>query len=402
MSIRGSVKKTGATWAFYFSYMHNGKRKQVTKQGFAKEHLAQKALTKALASVDGGRLIGVEKQTLQIFLDSWVTDYERSKTRKATTVETTKVHIEKYIVPLLGAVKISVLDIKTIEGFLGYLLNEGRLTANSKKPEGLSPKTVRNIFGTLHRALGDAVRWGLLPFNPATNVELPKYERPPMQIWSGEQAGEFIRYTESRGDPYSAIWRLLLVTGLRRGELVGLRWADVDLVEGKISVAVTRVMAGNLCVSSTPKSRAGTRTLKIDPGTVTALAHLKNEQENTAKILGRWLTDLVVTTDDGRALQPKWLYERFKSAQRGSGLPYIHLHMARHTAVTWQLSEGTPLHIVSGRTGHSQTSTTANIYAHFMPEQDSQASLTIGYALDREIKKASAKQNSGLAKLKKT
>ncbi|MFM8955108.1 MAG: tyrosine-type recombinase/integrase [Actinomycetota bacterium] len=91
---------------------------------------------------------------------------------------------------------------------------------------------------------------------------------------------------------------------------------------------------------------------------------------------------------NGRQKQPKWLYERFKSAQRGSGLPYIHLHQARHTAVTWQLSEGTPLHIVSGRTGHSQSSTTANIYAHFLPQQDSQASLTIGYALDQAIKNA--------------
>ena len=389
MSTRGSVTKTGSTWGYYFSYTDKGKRKQVKKKGFAKEQLAQQALTKALASIDGGKLIGSEKRTVENFLCGWLNDYERSKTVKPSTVETTKVHIEKYIVPILGKVKLPSLDLKTIESFLGHLLNEGRLTANSKKSEGLSPKTVHNIFGTLHRSLRDAVRWGLIPFNPATEVELPRYERPPMQVWSGEQAGAFIRYAELKNDPYCAIWRLLLVTGLRRGELVGLRWSDVDLVEGKISISQTRIMAGNLCVISSPKSRAGTRTLSIDTGTVTALAHLKNEQENTAKILGHWLTDLVVATDDGRALQPKWLYERFKASQRGSGLPLIHLHMARHTAVTWQLSEGTPLHIVSGRTGHSQSSTTANIYAHFMPQQDSQASTTIGSALDRAIQVAS-------------
>ena len=116
---------------------------------------------------------------------------------------------------------------------------------------------------------------------------------------------------------------MLLVTGLRRGEVVGLRWSDVDLVEAKISVTQTKVMACNLCVTTTPKSRAGTRTLAIDPGTVTALAVLKNQQEATAKELGLALTDLVVTADDGRPVQPKWLYERFKSAQRGSGLPYL-------------------------------------------------------------------------------
>lgn len=407
MSTRGSVTKTGATWGYYFSYTHNGKRKQIRKLGFAKQQLAQEALTKALASIDGGKLIGSEKRTVENFLTGWVNDYERSKTVKASTVETTRVHIEKYIVPILGKVKLPALDIKTIESFLGQLLNEGRLNENRKKPKGLSPKTVHNIFGTLHRSLRDAVRWGLLPFNPATGVELPRYERPKLMPWSGEQAGAFIRYTELKNDPYCAVWRLLLVTGLRRGELVGLRWSDVDLVEGKISISQTRIMAGNLCVTSSPKSRAGTRTLSIDTGTVIALAHLKNEQENTAKILGRWLTNLVVTTDDGRALQPKWLYERFKASQRGSGLPLIHLHMARHTAVTWQLSEGTPLHIVSGRTGHSQSSTTANIYAHFMPQQDSQASTTIGSALDRAIqvaRKVEATSNEKLtvAKVSKT
>ena len=388
MSNRGQVFKRGSSWGFYFSYTHNGKRQQVKKQGYRQQKHAQQALTKALAEIDGGRLVGADRQTVENFLCGWVKDYERSQTVKASTVETTKIHIEKYLVPGLGAVRLSALNVKTIETYLGVLLNEGRIKENSKKTEGLSPKTVRNIFGTLHRALYDAVRFGLLPFNPATQVQLPKYQRPPITPWSGEQAGAFIQYAENRQDPLAPVWRLLLVTGLRRGELVGLRWSDIDLVEAKISVAQTRVMAGNLAVTTTPKSRAGTRTLAIDPGTVTALAKLKNTQEATATQLGAKVPALVVCEADGRQVQPKWLYERFKSAQRGSGLPYIHLHQARHTAVTWQLSEGTPLHIVSGRTGHSQSSTTANIYAHFLPQQDSQASLTIGYALDQAIKNA--------------
>ena len=388
MSNRGKVFKRGLTYTYYFSYTHKGKRIQVKKGGYEKQKTAQQALTKALAEIDGGRLVGADKQTVADFLCSWVKDYERSQTVKASTVETTKIHIDKYLIPGLGAVRLSALSVKTIETFLGDLLNEGRINPNSKKTKGLSPKTVRNIFGTLHRALFDAVRFELLAFNPASQVQLPKYQRPLITPWLGEQAGAFIQYAENRQDPLAPIWRLLLVTGLRRGELVGLRWSDIDLVEATVSIAQTKVMAGNLCVITTPKSRAGTRTLSIDPGTVTALAHLKNQQEATAKQLGARLPDLVVTADDGRPVQPKWLYERFKSAQRGSGLPYIHLHQARHTAVTWQLSEGTPLHIVSGRTGHSQSSTTANIYAHFLPQHDSKASTVIGYALDQAIKNA--------------
>ena len=388
MSTRGSVTKTGSTWGYYFSYTDKGKRKQIKKLGFAKEQLAQQALTKALASIDGGRLVGADKQTVEMFLRGWLADYERSQTVKRTTVHLAKGTVERSLIPGLGAVRLIALNAKTIESFLGDLLSNGRIENKRDKPKGLSPKTVRNIFGVLHRALNDAVRWGLLPFNPASNVVLPRYERPLMKVWSGEQAGAFINFAESNQDPYYAIWRLLLVTGLRRGELLGLRWSDVDLVEGKITVAQARVMAGNKCVTTTPKSRAGSRTISIDPNTVIALAQLKNEQESKAKELGSWLTDLIVTTDDGRPLPPNWLYLRFKSAQRGSGLPSIHLHQARHTAVTWQLSVGTPAHIVSKRTGHKKTSTTTDIYAHFMPEQDNQASLTIGYALDQAIKSA--------------
>jgi hypothetical protein len=136
MSTRGSVTKAGATWGYYFSYTHNGKRKQIRKLGFAKQQLAQEALTKALASIDGGKLIGSEKRTVENFLTGWVNDYERSKTVKASTVETTKVHIEKYIVPILGKVKLPALDVKTIESFLGQLLNEGRLNQTAKNPKG--------------------------------------------------------------------------------------------------------------------------------------------------------------------------------------------------------------------------------------------------------------------------
>ena len=388
MSNRGGVFKSGKTYGYYFSYTDNGKRKQVKKQGFKLEKLAQQALTKALAQIDGGRLVGADKQTVEMFLNGWLEHYERSQTVKPTTAHLAKGTIERSLIPALGAVRLRALDNKTIEKFLGDLLTNGRTENKSNKPEGLSPKYVRNIFGVLHRALSDAVRWGVLPHNPATTVELPRYERPPIMPWSGEQAGAFIQYAESNQDAYYAIWRLLLVTGLRRGELLGLRWSDVDLVEGKVTVAQARVMAGSKCVTTTPKSRAGSRTISIDPNTVIALAQLKNEQESKAKELGSWLTDLIVTTDDGRPLPPNCLYLRFKSAQRGSGLPSIHLHQARHTAVTWQLSVGTPAHIVSKRTGHKKTSTTTDIYAHFMPEQDNQASLTIGYALDQAIKSA--------------
>ena len=118
MSNRGRVFKQGSSYGYYFSYTYNGKRKQVKKQGFKQQRLAQQALTKALAEIDGGRLVGADKQTVENFLCSWVKDYERSQTVKASTVETTKIHIDKYLIPGIGAVRLSALNVKTIETYL--------------------------------------------------------------------------------------------------------------------------------------------------------------------------------------------------------------------------------------------------------------------------------------------
>jgi len=134
MSNRGGVFKSGKTYGYYFSYTDNGKRKQVKKQGFKLEKLAQQALTKALAQIDGGRLVGADKQTVEMFLQGWLEHYERSQTVKPTTAHLAKGTIERSLIPALGAVRLRALDNKTIERFLGDLLTNGRTENKSKRP----------------------------------------------------------------------------------------------------------------------------------------------------------------------------------------------------------------------------------------------------------------------------
>ena len=134
----------------------------------------------------------------------------------------------------------------------------------------LLAKMCSQFFRVLHRALNGAVRWGVLPSNPASNAELPRCERSPIKPWLGKQTCIFVQCGETRKDPGYAIWCLLLVLGLRRAELIGMSWSGVDMPEGRITVAQSQVMAGDKCVTTASKSRAGSRTISIDPNTVVA------------------------------------------------------------------------------------------------------------------------------------
>lgn len=381
---RGHIYKRGGGWGYYFAYTVEGQRRQVKRQGFLSKKEAQQALTQALASIDGGRILGAKRQTVEGFLTSWLETYRNAGRRKESTAGTTAVHVTRYLVPHLGTLLLRDLSPKIVSEFVATLLTSGRLL-DSDKGAGLSPKTVRNIVGTLRKALGDAVKWGLIPSNPVSNVELPRYDRPPVVAWDSHQAARFLAHAEHSGDPLLPLWRLLLVTGLRRGELLGLRWQDIDLVEATVTVAQARVIAGNRVVVSTPKTRAGRRTLSIDGTTVTLLAHLRNAQEAAAELLGQWPSDLVAVTAQGHPLDPKALLQKWREAAQAAGVPPITLHQGRHTAITEALQRGTPVHVVAGRVGHAQASTTVNTYAHFLPRADRQAADTVGSAFDVQV-----------------
>lgn len=383
---RGHVFRHGGGWGYSFSYTHNGERRQVRRSSrYWQRRDAQRELTAALADVDGGRLMGAKRQTVTQYLESWLAQYARGGSVKPSTVDTARVVVQRYLVPGLGRVLLRDVTVAVLDSYLTQLLTGGRLRSD-KHGGGLSPKTVRNVHGVLHRALADAVRWGLLPHNPASRVQLPRYERPAIRTWSAEQVARFVAHVDAHGDVDAALWRLLLVTGLRRGELLGLRWSDVDLVAGTVRVAQTRVMLRDGShVTTTPKTRAGSRTVTVDAGTVTALAQLKNLHDDLAAQVGGLAHELVAVEPDGNPAVGERLLRRFRAAARAAGVPELRLHDGRHTAVTRQLEAGAPLHVVSHRVGHSQTSTTLNIYAHVLPDADRLAADVFGAQLDAAV-----------------
>lgn len=388
---RGTVKrhdKTGS-WGYRLSYTDDlGARKH--SQKFSRRWTkadAQQELTKQLTLLDRGHSLGTAQTTVHDYLRDWFARWQLQGSVKQSTIDTARVHLDVYLVPRIGHLKLRDLKRARIGALYFDLLQNGRTGAgkhDATRP--LSPKTVRNIAGTLHKALDDAVRLEILHTNPADYVDLPKWERPELTTWDSNQVAQFLAYCVDTNEPLYALWRLLAVAGLRRGELLGLTWDDVDLVMGEIKIRQTRVVTGTGQVRvETPKTTAGRRNVTIDPGTVDALAQLKDAHENAAAILGGWTSPYVATDLGGRPIYPKRLTDRFQATAKAAGVPVIRLHDGRHSNVTIGIEGGVPVAVMSTRVGHSRPSTTADIYFHRHRQADVDAGLVIAARIDAAI-----------------
>jgi integrase len=184
----------------------------------------------------------------------------------------------------------------------------------------------------------------------------------PIHTWTPDEAAAFL---EQLGDDSTGVlFRLALVTGMRRGEVLGLRWTHVSLAGGFLFVQVSRVAVGGLVIEGPPKSRAGTRTVFLDPHTVSRLSRLKAGLEGD----GRAFDGLLFTDEHGQPLSPWWVSRQFQHLITETGLPRIRFHDLRHTSATLGLASGESLKEVSSRLGHSDIGITANTYADVLPE----------------------------------
>lgn len=387
---RGTINKRGNSWGYRLTYIDDsGKRQYASKYNkrWTKAD-AQRELTAQLVLVDRGHTLGTAQTTVDEYLRAWFKQWSTQSNVKQSTVDTARVHLDVYLIPRIGKLKLRELKRARISALYLDLRQNGRTGAGGRVDTArpLAAKTVRNIAGTLHKALDDAVLLDILPTNPATHVKLPDWERPEMQTWTPAQQARFLNYCQDTGNELYALWRLLAVTGLRRGELLGLTWDDVDLVLGEIRVRQTRVVVGTGQVRvETPKTAAGRRRNKIDAETVTALAMLKDAQERAAQSLGGWTSPYVATDRDGRPIYPKRLTDRFQATARAAGVPVIRLHDGRHTSVTIGVDAGVSLTQMSGRVGHSRPSTTSDIYYHLQHTTDNETSDLIAMRLNAAI-----------------
>ena len=226
----------------------------------------------------------------------------------------------------------------------------------------LSVASVKLAHRVLHRALADGVRWNVLPANPASSVRVPKGGHKEMSVWTSEEARRFLDSLAE--DRLLGLWVLALHTGMRRGELAGLRWSDVDLEVGTLTISQQRTTAGSKTVTTTPKARSQRQLLLAD-STVDALrAHLDRQTAERAAAGVAWVESGYVFVDEsGEPFLPQRLTKMFAAAVARAGVPKIRLHDVRHTMATNALAAGVHPKVVQEQLGHATIAVTMDIYS---------------------------------------
>lgn len=276
-----NVGRRGSGWYYRLELPPDGhgRRRQKRVSGFVTEREAKAALAKAQVEVTGGQLRFAPARTFADLAEEWLAVV--GPNRKATTAANYRLLVEAYLLPRLGAVRLDRIAAAQIQRLYVELRAGGGQGGRS-----LSGTQVRNIHRGLHNVLGYAVRMGYVPVNPAEPVERPKDDTAERSVYVPEQVRRLLE--AARSDRLYALWHLAVTTGLRRGELAGLRWSDLslDTMPPLLTVRSTRTAAGSQIVESGPKTRSGRRTLVLDPTTVAALVeHRERMDEERALLL---------------------------------------------------------------------------------------------------------------------
>ncbi len=376
-------------------------RRQRTQGGFRTRKDAQEGLDKVKVTLKEGDYVEPSRITVAEYLNLWLPTLEA--TLRPTTLRDYRSNVEQHIAPRVGAIPLQKLSPDAIGTMYADLLRDGRRLQQRKPRKGeglgddtrsraLSPTTVHHVHVTLHKALKDAVKRGRLTRNPADAVDPPRPPRPgehtgALKTWTSEQLAAFL--TVTRRDRVYPVWHLLAMTGMRRGEALGLRWEDVDLEEARLSVRRALIAVGYKVHISEPKTARGRRMVDLDAETVEVLKEQAASQLADQRSWGEVWTDTgyVFTSQDGQPLHPERISRHFDTAVKASCLPRITLHGLRHTWATLALQAGVPVKVVSERLGHASVAFTMQVYQHVLPGMQRQAAELVAATIRNSVPK---------------
>lgn len=373
---RGRVFKRGETWSYMVDVGKDldGRRKQRLKGGFKTRREAERALRETLAALDTGSYVDPNSETVAGYLrDRWLPAVQPPRLAPSTWAGY-RWELERRVIPRVGMLKLQELTAPQLDALYSTLLREG-----GARGQGLSQKSVRYVHGILHRALADAVHWGLLARNVADRASPPtqqaiERERREMKTWTAAELRAFLDHVH--GDRLYVGWLLAATTGMRRGEVLGLRWQDVDLDAARLAVRQTLVMVeGKRPEMSRPKTQRSRRTIDLDEDVVAALRSWRTRQAQDRLRWGELWQDLglVLTREDGSWVAPHGWTVAFDRHVTAAGLSRIRLHDLRHTHATLLLADGESPKVVSERLGHTSTAFTLDVYAHVTPGMQADA-----------------------------
>jgi integrase len=311
----------------------------------------------ALYEQKQGMLATGPQQTLKVFLKKWLEQVCRL-TRKPNTYKTYRSAARAHIIPSLGHIKLQKLTIERLQTFF------------AEKQEHLKPATLASIRKALKSALNDAVKQGLVARNVAAFVSLPYIERYEGLVLTEQQARRLLDV--ARGSRLDVLLLVALTTGMRQGELLALRWSDIDFKTGVLQVHHNVAYVNGMgFVESEPKTKAGRRKVILPGVVIEALRrHLERQAEKQCEMGERWHNlGLVFPTVHGGFLYANNVWASFKRLLKRAGLPDVRFHDLRHSVATILFAAGVDLKVISELLGHSSIAVTSDVYARLLPDK---------------------------------
>lgn len=383
---KGSIRKRGKDSyeiAVYAGQGVDGKPRYTYRTIRTKDKKEAERLARKLANqVAEGRYSELANMPLGDFLDRWLEDYVRVHNRQKT-YESYEMLIRVHIKPALGKIKIGKLKPLDIQKFYAQKLAGPRADGKAGK---LSPTTIKRMHEVLRSAFGQAVKWEMIDRNPLQGVTPPKAEEQIPTVWTREQCVAFL--DAAREHRLFAAFFLALTTGLRRGELLGLMWQDVNLEHRYISVQRSLLRSQGRLVIQDVKTKSSRRLVVLPEITVKVLdEHLKRQMEERSLYAEAYRDmGLVFCAPDGGPQDPDNFRRVFNMLIEQAGVPRIRIHDLRHTHATLLLAAGMHPKIVSERLGHAEITTTMNTYSHILPSMQRQAAEVMDIALGKTPK----------------
>ena len=340
-----------------------GKRRQKWSTVHGPKRDAEKELTRLLTEADKGQLHAATHTTLSAYLERWLAEYVAPNLAPSTRVRSSNL-AHNYLIPQLGK-----LDLEAIRpAHITRMLTALRSAPHPHRPNRtLAAGTLRYIYNVLHSALDHAVEAQLIPVNPTLHVQPPKLTHTEMRAFDPAQARAFLAASQEAEVRWQAFFTLALTTGMRRGELLGLRWSDLHLHARTLTIQQTiyRLHDQGLVIKP-PKTAASRRTVALGVDVVALLRQQRIHQNEQRLAAGSTWQDynLVFTTPVGAPLEVYAVRTTFKRICEAAGVPVIRIHDLRHTAATLLLTAGINPKVVSERLGHSSVSITLQVYSH--------------------------------------
>lgn len=333
-----------------------GKYKQqwVSIKGTKKD--AEKRLAEILHQLDNGTYMKPEKITLAEYLERWLSDYAKPNL-SPRGFERYESIVRSHLIPTIGNLPLTELKPEHLQNHYSTL-----------QKSGLSALTVRYDHTVIHKALQTAIKWRLLNRNAADGVDIPRSDRNEMQVWDDFEVRHFLNAIKD--SQYCPLFHTALYTGMRRNELLGLRWEDVDFIFSQVSVcrSLHQLRDGSY-VFTKPKSTRSKRTIKLSPDSIQLLDEHRKNQRSIRNATGKEITDSdpVFSTIEGKPLRPNTVSRAWTTLAAKAGVKIIRFHDARHTHASLMLKAGIHPKIVQERLGHASVQITLDTYSHVAP-----------------------------------